>query len=544
MKTIYQLILCAALFLAIPGTIHAGAPASPFGVNATLEKLQGSNVVRFSFTVPAGTALNAGRLEFETTDGRALAPSSLPTPVLHQDANTGTEKKVFAGNFSAEIPLQTPLPETLVVKLQGCSNTACYFPERRLFQVTASGIAAVSPSAGPANSQVVASITTAGTWLKSADHFQVVSRETGYVSKGKLLSFLTQSKTGQAGAGDGSDRFQHLGLMTSLFLIVIGGIGLNFTPCVLPMIPINLAIIGAGARAASRKNGFVLGAVYGAGMALVYGTLGLVVVLTGAKFGTLNSSIWFNVAIAVIFVVMALAMFDRLNIDFSRFSSGSGATGPGHKSKFILAFTMGIVAALMAGACVAPVVISVLLLSAHLYTQGLVIGLLLPFLLGLGMALPWPFAGAGLTFLPKPGVWMKWVKYSFGALILLFASYYGQIAVKLFLVRRSQVVFARQMSGAGSTAANSSQNQTLTAALEQARAEGRPVFIDFKASWCKNCEAMDAVVFPSADVQQQLKDFVVVRYDAEQPNESPAKEVLDRFGVMGLPTYVVLRPEK
>ena len=70
------------------------------------------------------------------------------------------------------------------------------------------------------------------------------------------------------------------------------------------------------------------------------------------------------------------------------------------------------------------------------------------------------------------------------------------------------------------------------------------MFIDFRASWCKNCEAMDAVVFPASEVKQQLKNFVVVRYDAEQPNESPAREVLDYFGVMGLPTYVVLNPDK
>lgn len=70
------------------------------------------------------------------------------------------------------------------------------------------------------------------------------------------------------------------------------------------------------------------------------------------------------------------------------------------------------------------------------------------------------------------------------------------------------------------------------------------MFIDFAASWCKNCEAMDAVVFPAPEVKQQLKDFVVVRYDAERPNESPAKEVLDHFGVMGLPTYVVLKPQE
>jgi thiol:disulfide interchange protein len=203
---------------------------------------------------------------------------------------------------------------------------------------------------------------------------------------------------------------------------------------------------------------------------------------------------------------------------------------------------MGVMAALLAGACVAPVVISVLLVATHLYGKGVVAGLLLPFLLGLGMALPWPFAGAGLSFLPKPGKWMKWVKYSFGVLILLFAGYYGHLAFHGFHSAVTLVSARTPVAGASSSA--SSSGASLSAALQQARTEGKPLLIDFAASWCKNCIAMDETVFPSLDVKESLKDFVVVRYDAEKPNDSPAREVLNQFGVIGLPTYVVLLPLK
>ena len=84
-----------------------------------------------------------------------------------------------------------------------------------------------------------------------------------------------------------------------LLLVLLGGLALNLTPCVLPMIPINLAIIGAGAQAGSRARGFFLGATYGAAMALVYGVLGLIVILTAGTFGTINSIPWFNLGIAV-----------------------------------------------------------------------------------------------------------------------------------------------------------------------------------------------------------------------------------------------------
>ena len=546
MKTYWQRIIVAAgLCLAILPAVQAHPPTSPFGVTAVLEPGPGAPIVRFDFTVPPGLVLYPDRLHFETADGKMLTPLAIPEPVAHTNDVTGQVKMVFDHAFAAKLKLDSPLPADLVVKFQGCSNAACYFPDKRFFRISSAATVAEINAPSGANPVARALAATAAVgWQGVAGNFKVVARETGYISKGNFLSFLQKARTGRAMPEGVTDRFQKLGLATTLLFIVLGGIGLNLTPCVLPLIPINLAIIGAGARASSRGRGFALGAMYGGGMALVYGLLGLVVVLTGSKFGTLNSSVWFNLAIALIFAVMAAAMFDFVNIDFSRFQSGGGASNQVQKSQFILAFSMGVVAALMAGACVAPVVISVLLLSAHLYGAGMVAGLLLPFLLGLGMALPWPFAGAGLSLLPKPGKWMKWVKYAFGVLILLFAGYYGYIAGNLFLDRHSLTVFAKAQSSAGAPESLSNPDGALAKALQQARTEGRPVFIDFRASWCKNCEAMDAVVFPAAEVKLQLQNFVVVKYDAEQPNEPPARDVLDHFGVMGLPTYVVLNPDK
>ena len=268
-------------------------------------------------------------------------------------------------------------------------------------------------------------------------------------------------------------------------------------------------------------------------------------VLTGAKLGTLNSSVWFNVTIALIFLALSLAMFDVFHIDFTRFdrrlSRQEFQAAHRSKSKWLAAFTLGAIAALLAGACVAPVVISVLLMAANLYAQGLVVGLLLPLLLGVGMALPWPFMGASLAFLPKPGRWMTVVKYVFGVLILVFAAYYGWLAFGLARTRNSQTLLAAA-PGVGKKAGD--VDGELSSALKAALASNKPVFIDFKASWCKNCEAMDATVFTQAAVRDQLADFVVVQYAAERPNESPAKDMLDRFGILGLPTYLVLAAEK
>jgi thioredoxin:protein disulfide reductase len=537
--------LWPCLFLLLCAVAQAGRPPSPFVVKVAVATNDGASVVRFQFAVPPEHVIYAERLHFENANGDELTPSKIPTPVIAVDKATGHEKRMFQQPFAVELKLDAPLPLELLVKFQGCSNSACYFPEKHRFTVTPEGVAEVAPASPPAE-LAEGNETLNSDWSAAAKQFKVVGKRTGYVKSDDFISFLKRAAAGDAAEEDSLlARYKSAGLIVTLFLIVLGGVGLNLTPCVLPLIPINLAIIGAGKAAHSRREGFLHGTTYGLGMALAYGALGLVVVLTGAKFGTLNSSVWFNVIIAAIFVVLALAMFDVYQIDFTRFDKALGRreSHAAHQTKkrWLVAFTLGAIAALLAGACVAPVVISVLLLATNLYGKGVVIGLALPFLLGAGMALPWPFMGASLSFLPKPGKWMTRVKQGFGVLIFIFAVYYGHLAYGLFQSRRATVSLAAAPESATLVAA---ANQTLIAALRESRETGKPVFLDFQASWCKNCEAMDATVFNQARVRENLQHFVSVKYPAERPNDSPAREVLDHFGVMGLPTYVVLSPKK
>ena len=318
------------------------------------------------------------------------------------------------------------------------------------------------------------------------------------------------------------------GLLLTVLFILIGGLALNLTPCVLPMIPVNLAIIGAGAQAGSKGRGFALGATYGLGIALVYGLLGMAVVLTGSQFGTIQANPWFNLGIAVIFVVLALAMFDVFHIDFSRFQSKFGSSGK-EQGSFLVAITMGSVAALLAGACVAPVVIAVLLIATNIYEANGPAGLLLPFVLGIGMALPWPFAGAGLSFLPKPGKWMEYIKYAFGVGIIFFALYYGHLSYRAF--RPVEVV----------NGVDGRTNEGFADILNGARMGDKPVLIDFTASWCKNCAAMEKTTFKDEAVKGALENFVFIKYVSEDPQNPNTQAVWNQFEVPGLPTFIVLK---
>jgi cytochrome c biogenesis protein CcdA/thiol-disulfide isomerase/thioredoxin len=392
-----------------------------------------------------------------------------------------------------------------------------------------SGIGDKKPGTKDAGSPGVAR----GSGIEALDNFTVLATTGGYLKSNDFLQFVRDAESGVQQKG----LFEGRGFLAILLIVLVGGLALNLTPCVLPMIPLNLAIIGAGAQAGSRARGFVLGSVYGGAMALVYGVLGLVVILTAGTFGTINSSPWFNLAIAIVFVALALAMFDVITIDFSRYSAGLG-TGA-QRGSLVLAFSMGAVAALLAGACVAPVVIQVVLFSSDLYAQGTAIALALPFLLGVGMAVPWPIAGAGMAALPKPGRWMVRVKQAFGVIILITAAYYGYQAYSLFANRW---VDPAAVASSVEAKVKEGWHASLAEGLALAEREQKPVLVDLWATWCKNCLTMDTTTFKDPAVTKALDDYVKIKFQAEQPDEEPARSVMQRFDAVGLPTYVILRP--
>ena len=330
--------------------------------------------------------------------------------------------------------------------------------------------------------------------IASAAADAAVRMAQGYMSPGDFVAFLSGADpSGAVGGG-------MLSLAATAFL---GGIALNLTPCVLPMIPVNLLVIG---RSAAR------GLLYGLGIALAYGALGVAAAVGGLAFGAIQSNPWFNAAVAVVFVALALALLGVFRVDFSarRFRAG--------------AFAMGVLSAVLAGACVAPVLVTVLLFTADMFARGSRVALALPFALGLGMALPWPFLGAGMKVLPKPGAWMRWVNRVFAVVVLGLAAWYAALSWRGFTGGRAPE------PAEGAVAATPA---TFAGALAAAE---RPVLVDCWATWCKNCAAMDGVM-ADGRVKDALRRYTVIRLQAEDISELRRLPGFER--VQGLPAFLV-----
>ena len=155
------------------------------------------------------------------------------------------------------------------------------------------------------------------------------------------------------------------------------------------------------------------------------------------------------------------------------------------------------------------------------------------------MALPWPIAGAGLASLPKPGAWMVRVKQALGVFILATAAYYGYVAYRIVDNRRADPA---SVNAAVQAQLADGWYSSLGEGLLAAKRNGTPVLIDFSASWCKDCLVMDRTTLRDPDVKAALSGYTRIKFQAEDPDASPAKELMQRVGSIGLPTYVVLKP--
>ncbi|MCL1910137.1 MAG: ABC transporter permease subunit, partial [Kiritimatiellaeota bacterium] len=420
------------------------------------------------------------RLEMEP-DVKVFA-DSVKTEVFATDANLNEDEGValearriqpvaddegyYHGKtlFAYDLPLEFTNDHVIAISYQACAGEMCYLPQT-VYLMSSDGF---QPSE------------------ENQQRLEAVATLSGYASPAQLLRFLNNTPERSSLL----DRArQKGGALLLLLAALIAGFSLNLTPCVLPLIPVNLAMIGRGAKR---------GAAFGLGIAVVFGALGLLSALTGTAVGFIQSSVFFNAGAAIVFCILALAMLDVINIDFSKFKNiplpWRGARQGGvvkdsaipqfRNSAIFSAFAGGMFSALLSGACVAPVLVSVLVLSAEMTGRGEVAGYILPFALGIGMGLPWPFIGGGVMTLPRAGKWMLRVKQVFALLFVVMAARY--------LVTAYRILFPAKSADDGAIAWIDNADEAFNS--------DKPVFVYLTADWCAACKKLSATTFKDAAV--------------------------------------------
>lgn len=364
---------------------------------------------------------------------------------------------------------------------------------------------------------------------------------------------------------------ENKGLLLSILLIFIGGLALNLTPCVYPLIPITIGYFG-GQSEGSTKKLFLMGLLFVLGMSITYSVIGVVTSLTGSVFGALLQNTYVILFIVLVFIVMSLGMFGiyEFKLPDSLVAKAGGSKG-GMFGAFFMGLTMGIVAA----PCIGPFVIGLVTLVAAKGDP--FYGFLMFFVLSLGLGLPYLFLAifsGKIKKLPRAGEWMDAVKHIFGLILLGMALYFLLpllpknisnyiLPVYLFLsaiyilffdklannikgFRISKIVFSFIIILIGVYQLLPSNEKTIEwkefseNALITSKNNAKPVIIDFYADWCIPCKELDYSTFPDPQVVETSKRFDTYKADMTHTLSDEVEMIRTKFKIIGVPTLLIL----
>ncbi|MDR5907316.1 protein-disulfide reductase DsbD [Franzmannia qiaohouensis] len=506
------------------------------------------------------------RFEIESLDDDVtLGEPLIPPGEAHSDEFFG-DVYVFYQPVVLEIPLENGSPESLAFALtfQGCADAGlCYPPERITLEAMPGSPPGVFANA-LADGSEPSTTTTAAPSLQSAD--------------GRFNALLAEASPL---------------LMVGLFFLA--GLGLTFTPCVLPMVPILSSIIVG--QNPSRGRAFVLSASYVAGMAATYAAVGVLMGLFGAGLNLQArlQSAPVLIGFSALFVIFALAMLGAFNLRLSPALAGRIDAWQAHAQRsgppgLALA---GALSVLVVSPCVsAPLAGALVFIST---TGDALLGGAALLALALGMGIPLLLVGTfGTTLMPRTGAWMNGVKIAFGILLLGVAIWLIErllppavalllwsalaigtaltlgalrlgaprgwpqlrqaaglmlliwgIALVIGAARGAQDplrplavppgVLAERGGAELPTPVSVTRLEDLQLALADASRDGRPVFVDVTADWCISCKQMERNVYPS--VAGQLANFQRIQIDVTETTDA-SRELLDHFGLFGPPSLL------
>lgn len=380
-----------------------------------------------------------------------------------------------------------------------------------------------------------------------------------------------------------SKKIESEGILLTLIFIFIGGLGLNLTPCIYPLIPITISYFGSQ-TGKSKSESIFNGVFYAIGMAITYTALGLFAALTGGLFAEFMQKPVVLVAIAIIFVLLSLSMFGLYEI---RMPQKLTVTGSKTRKGFFGSFVMGLFVGIIAAPCIGPIILSLLI---HVGQVGKPLyGLLLFGTLSLGLGAPYIVLAAfsnALSKLPRSGEWMIGVKTIFGLILIgvafyylipilpsdignfVFYAYFIIAGLYLILIDKkgaNSIVFTKikyifailaiiigaynskstideykfKHSGSSSTFQNTVQwiltdnIQVIDDAIKKA---DKPIMIDFYADWCLECKQLDKETYRNPEIIELSKSFINIKVDLTKTNQ----QIQERFNIKGLPVVAFL----
>ena len=524
---------------------------------------QQGDVVYLDWQVKAGYYLYQHQLSV-TSDNASLGQIDIPAGEPYKDEFFG-DVSIYTEPLTVSIPIvEASNSSTLTVRYQGCAKAGfCYPPEIRQVPLTAM---AASSKLQP---------LTAGTTDNKSGN-QIVSaniKEPVIASSATLPPASQQDRL----ASDLAEQW-----WTPLVFLALG-VGLAFTPCVLPMYPILTGIV-LGNGQLSHGRTFGLSFAYVQGMALTYTLLGLVVASAGMQFQAALQHPYVLVGLSILFVLLALSMFGAYTLQLpssaqtwlSKLSNRQegGSTGS--------VFAMGAISGLVCSPCTTAPLSGALIYVAQ--SGDLLTGAIALYALAIGMGIPLVLAAMfGNKLLPKAGNWMNHVKIFFGFILLAVPllllerilphelvpylwSLLGLAAFGwLYHVKNTLAVSWRSSSlaviaivglfasaqplyqyltGATPSAAREEISvefervatiDDLNLALAEAKAQGKPVMLDFYADWCVACKEFEKYTFHDQTVAPALQQFVLLQADVTQSSPEDI-ELLKEMDVLGLPT--------